>query len=88
MDRRRKRMKKAALFAIAALALAGALCGPVMGGDTLADVKAKGVLVVGVRDTAPPFGTFNPDKNRYEGYDIDVARYIAEKLGVKVISSG
>lgn len=77
-------MKKAALFAIAALALAGALCGPVMGGDTLADVKAKGVLVVGVRDTAPPFGTFNPDRNRYEGYDIDVARYIAEKLGVKV----
>lgn len=77
-------MKRLALFAIAALALAGALCGPAVAADTLADVKAKGVLVVGVRDTAPPFGTFNPDRNRYEGYDIDVARYIAEKLGVKV----
>jgi len=77
-------MKRVALFAIAALALAGALCGPARAGDTLADVKSKGVLVVGVRDTAPPFGTFNTDKNRYEGYDIDVARYIADKLGVKV----
>lgn len=69
---------------IAALALVGALCGPALAGDTLADVKAKGVLVAGVRDTLPPFGTENPNTNSYEGYDIDFVRYIAKKLGVKV----
>ncbi len=69
---------------IAALALVGALCGPALAGDTLADVKAKGVLVAGVRDTLPPFGTENPNTNAYEGYDIDFVRYIAKKLGVKV----
>jgi polar amino acid transport system substrate-binding protein len=52
--------------------------------DTLANVKAKGVLVVGVRETAPPFGTVNPNTNKNEGYDIDFARYIANRLGVDV----
>jgi len=69
---------------IAALALVGALCGPALAADTLADVKAKGVLVAGVRDTLPPFGTENPNTSAYEGYDIDFVRYIAKKLGVKV----
>jgi len=80
-------------MAIAALALAGAICGPVLASDTpagvkatdtLADVKAKGVMVAGVRETAPPFGTVNPNTKRNEGYDIDFANYIAQKLGVRV----
>ena len=52
--------------------------------DTLAAVKARGVLVVGVRDTAPPFGTFNPATKKFEGYDIDFANYIANRLGVGI----
>ena len=52
--------------------------------DTLAGIKARGVMVVGVRETAPPFGTVNPKTNKNEGYDIDFARYIANKLGVNV----
>ena len=47
--------------------------------DTLADVKAKGVLVVGVRDTAPPFGSINPRTNY-----ADLARSIANRLGLTV----
>jgi len=77
-------MMRKAFLTIAALALVGALCGPAPAADTLADVKAKGVLVAGVRDTLPPFGTENPNTNAYEGYDIDIVRYIAKKLGVKV----
>lgn len=76
-------MTRKTLLTIAVLALAGALCGPALAGDTLADVKAKGVLVAGVRDTLPPFGTENPATKKYAGYDIDIVRYIAGKLGVK-----
>jgi len=57
---------------------------PVAVKDTLADVKAKGVLVAGVRGTAPPFGTINPKTDLNEGYDIDFVHYFAKKLGVKV----
>ena len=77
-------MTRKFLMTIAVLALAGALCGPAAAVDTLADVKAKGVLVAGVRDTLPPFGTTNPRTNAYEGYDIDFVRHIAKKLGVRV----
>ncbi len=78
-------MTKDALLAIVALTLAAALLAPApAAADTLADVKAKGVLVAGVRDTLPPFGTENPSTNAYEGYDIDFVRHIAKKLGVKV----
>jgi len=81
------------LLAIAVLAFAGVMCGQVIAEDTptdvkatgtLAKVKAKGVLVAGVRGTAPPFGTINPNTHLNEGYDIDFVHYFAKKLGVKV----
>ena len=58
---------------------------PVIAANTLADVKAKGFLIAGVRETAPPFGMVNPRTNMNEGYEIDFARYLAQKLGVKVV---
>ncbi|MCL1927043.1 MAG: transporter substrate-binding domain-containing protein [Syntrophorhabdaceae bacterium] len=51
--------------------------------NTLASIKAKGVLVAGVRGTAPPFGTVNPNTKMNEGYDVDFVLYLAKKLGVK-----
>ena len=67
-----------------ALAMVGAMCGAALAGDTLAEVKKKGVLVAGVKDSLPPFGSVDPNTKKYLGYDIDFVNYIAKKLGVKV----
>ncbi|WP_136515793.1 ABC transporter substrate-binding protein [Geomonas edaphica] len=52
--------------------------------DTLAEVKKKGVLVAGVKDSLPPFGYIDEKSREIVGYDIDFVKYIAKKLGVKV----
>lgn len=52
--------------------------------DTLADVKKKGVLVAGVKDSLPPFGYVDEKTRQIIGYDIDFIHAIAKKLGVKV----
>lgn len=69
---------------VLALAMVGVLCGAALAGDTLAEVKKKGVLVAGVKDSLPPFGSFDPSTKKFVGYDIDFIKYIANKLGVKV----
>jgi len=75
--------RKTGLFVVA-LTLIGVLCGAALAGDTLADVKKKGVLVAGVKDSLPPFGSVDPQTREFVGYDIDFIKYIAKKLGVKV----
>lgn len=52
--------------------------------DTLAEVKKKGVLVAGVKDSLPPFGYIDEKSRQIVGYDIDFINAIARKLGVKV----
>lgn len=69
---------------VLALAMVGVLCGAAPAGDTLAEVKRKGVLVAGVKDSLPPFGSQDPNTKKFVGYDIDFVKYIANKLGVKV----
>jgi len=75
--------RKIGLF-IVALAMVGAMCGAALAGDTLAEVKKSGVLVAGVKDSLPPFGSVDPNTKEFVGYDIDFVKYIAKKLGVKV----
>lgn len=50
---------------------------------SLADIKSAGVLRVAVPQDFPPFGSMGPDM-KLQGYDIDMAKLVAEKLGVKV----
>jgi cyclohexadienyl dehydratase len=50
--------------------------------DRLDDIKEKGVLTIGTTGDYKPFTYF--DGTAYSGYDIDVAEYFAEQLGVKV----
>ena len=70
------------LFAILTLA---ALSSPAMAaGDTLAEIRQKGVLVAGVKDSLPPFGYIDEQTRRIVGYDVDFARAIAQKLGVRL----
>ena len=75
--------RKIGMFVLA-LTMVGALCGAALAGDTLADVKKNGVLVAGVKDSLPPFGSVDPNTKEFVGYDIDFVKYIAKKLGVKV----
>ena len=76
-------VKKVGLVVLA-LTMVGVLCGAALAGDTLADIKKKGVLVAGVKDSLPPFGSVDPQTKEFVGYDIDFVKYIAKKLKVKV----
>jgi len=69
---------------VLAMALVGVLCGAAKAADSLAEIKKNGVLVAGVKDSLPPFGSVDPQTKDFVGYDIDFVKYIAKKLGVKV----
>lgn len=49
--------------------------------DVLADIRAKGEIIIGVRDENPPFGYRN-DKGELQGLEIELARDIAKRVGV------
>ncbi len=76
-------MRKFTIFLIVA-AFVGCAFGTAVAGDTLAEVKKKGVLVGGVKDSTPPFGFINEQTRQIEGYDVDFLKAIADKLGVKL----
>jgi len=67
-----------------ALTLVTAIAFAAMAADTLEEVKKKGVLTAGVKYRVPPFGSVDPATNDLVGYDVDVVRAIANKLGVKL----
>lgn len=48
--------------------------------------KAKGVIRIGVQEEAPPFTTDDADESgtKHPGFDVELAKLIGEKLGVKV----
>jgi len=50
-------------------------------GPTLERIKKRNVLVEAVSESYPPFSFLN-DKNQMDGFDVEVAREIAKRLGV------
>ncbi len=68
---------------VALLIAAFALPATAFAGETLDRVRAKGEVVDVLVNDYPPFGFIN-DKNELDGFDVDVARAFAEKLGVKL----
>jgi len=61
--------------------------GPACEGETdghLAAVCEAGVIVVSTDPAYPPQSFLNEETGEYEGFDIDVAREIGERLGVEV----
>ena len=58
--------------------------GVALNAGTLEDVKAKGVLVAGVKDAVVPFGFVDENTKELVGFDVDICREIANKLGVKL----
>jgi polar amino acid transport system substrate-binding protein len=70
--------------AVLAFALAVTVCGVANDARAeLPDIMSRGTLKVAVPQDFPPFGSVGLDMAP-QGYDIDVATLIAEKLGVKL----
>ncbi len=83
------------ILVIGVLAACGettATTAPATGGDTattapaaagdgsLAAVKQRGKLVVGVKYDVPLYGFLNPETNQVEGFDVDMARAVAQRI--------
>lgn len=75
-------LKRHFILALAAT-LAAALALPASAADLLATVKARGTLKVALEGTYPPFN-YKEKNGALAGYDVDVARLLAGKLGLKV----
>lgn len=80
--------RRTAIGAVLALLLALALaaCGGDDGGgdDLLAAIEDKGTITVSTDPAYPPQSQLNEETGEYEGFDIDVATEIAERLGVDI----
>ena len=77
-----KKMLAALLAAVLTFCFAAALAE-----DTgLADVKAKGTLVMGFDEEYPPMG-FVDENGEYVGFDIDLAKEVTDRLGWSSSSS-
>ncbi|WP_437888786.1 transporter substrate-binding domain-containing protein [Phytobacter sp. V91] len=70
------------MMAAAGAALMFSCAGQVMA-DQLQDIQKRGVLRVAVPQDFPPFGSVATDL-KPQGYDIDMAEYLAKGLKVKV----
>lgn len=54
-------------------------------GTTMAELQEKGEIVIGVKFDVPPFGFENPETGEVEGFDVDLGKYVAAKLGVEPV---
>jgi glutamate transport system substrate-binding protein len=52
-------------------------------GSTPAEIQEAGEITIGVKYDVPPFGFRNPQSGEVEGFDVDLGRAVAEKLGVE-----
>ncbi|HPI93927.1 MAG TPA: ABC transporter substrate-binding protein [Deltaproteobacteria bacterium] len=78
-------MKKSIGVMASILAVFMVLCiGSVAFADALADIKAKGVLVAGVKDAVVPFGYVDEQSKQIVGFDVDICKEIASRMGVKL----
>jgi len=72
-----------AAAAVAALAVAAVQPAAAQAPDTIAQIKQRGKLLAGVKFDTPPFGFLN-EKNEPVGFDLDIVRKVAERIGVPV----
>lgn len=77
-------MKLATFKKILTAGLIGAACvvGSAHAADLLDEVKARGTLRIGLEGTFPPFNSKDA-KGELVGFDVDVAKAVAQKLEVK-----
>ncbi|EJE48829.1 periplasmic component of amino acid ABC-type transporter/signal transduction system [Acidovorax sp. CF316] len=70
---------------IASLVAAASAVSGIAHADQLADIKKKGELVVGVLGTDEPNSFIDPKTRELIGYDVDLGKAIAKKIGVKPV---
>lgn len=82
-------MLKSAWVAAAGFLATALLAAPPSEARSLDAIIKSGSIRVGVNPTLPPLGTYD-DKNEISGFDVEYAKEIADKLGVKleVVSVG
>ena len=78
-----KKIVCAVLAAATIFALAGCKkSGKAGSSNAVEALKARGVFVLGLDDSFPPLG-YRDDNNEIVGYDIDLAKEVAKRLGVE-----
>ena len=55
------------------------------GDNSLADLKTRGKFILGLDASFPPMGYVN-DANEIVGYDIDLAKEVAKRMGVEFVA--
>jgi glutamate transport system substrate-binding protein len=53
----------------------------IAGSPTFDRMTQRGTIIVGVKNDQPGLGYLNPKTSKYEGFDVEIARLIAAKLG-------
>lgn len=76
-------MLKRTFLKVAALTALSLAAPQIAAADALAEIEKSGSIRVAVPQDFPPFGSVGPDMTP-QGYDIDVAKLIAEKIGVEL----
>jgi cystine transport system substrate-binding protein len=68
-------------------AILGAICSaaalPALAADLLDAVQARGTLRIALEGTYPPFNFKDPKSGQLTGYDVDVAKLVCARLGLK-----
>ena len=67
--------------AVVGVAVIASAVAPAASARTLDEIMASKKLIVGINPTLPPLGIFD-DKNQIAGVDVDIAKAIAEKMGL------
>lgn len=78
-----KRGILAVVAALVALGLAACGSGSSSSPNSLEELKQSGVLNVGTEGTYAPFSFHDPQTGELTGFDVDVAKAVAEQLGVE-----
>ncbi len=76
-------MLKRTFLKVAALTALSLAAPQIAAADALAEIEKSGTIRVAVPQDFPPFGSVGPDMTP-QGYDIDVAKLIAEKIGAEL----
>src|SRR5690606_13085441 len=81
----RARMCRVTVVVLVLSLLVAAMAMPVAaaGDGSLDRVRARGTLVVGIEGAFPPFNMFD-ERGELVGFDVDISREVARRLGVDV----
>ncbi|WP_082493603.1 transporter substrate-binding domain-containing protein [Massilia sp. Leaf139] len=80
---RRRVLRAGAILPVLPVLLALGCAGPSSAADLLDTAKARGTLRIAMEGTYPPFNFKQARSGQLAGYDVDVARAVAAKLGLK-----